>query len=452
MNTPQPLNTIGVAVPLAPLANKVAASKVNRYKMREESGRIIGGRNRVKSCGHSPVSKTGIDIVKNKEGKISYRGLQSCGNVWACPECARKISMKRRDEIQRIIYEFLGNKEVSIGFLTLTRSHKITDKFKPLTKSVTGTWREILQTREYRKLAGKYKHLGDIRNLEIKVNRLNGWHPHLHILVFAQCNNEQLIEFGNELIRMWLGEHGKNAGEIGQSFTPIYDEEGITDYMSKIMDFADTDVVDKKYKVADEMTMSHLKTNNKVEYETYTPFDLLNDLDDYWKYKKYKAYVYGIKGTRQLTFSKQVRAVHKRLNGDKTDEQLAKEEDKGEIKMKIDKDVWREIAYKSLQAHVLNKMQYEGIRELILFLCKYDIYTDYHESTKRLTILGKEGAFRLGSPPGIFKPQKDIFYMKYSKRRTLRGVLNVHCQPTHIRFHGDAKWEKLDSSFFAHLK
>ena len=45
-----------------------------------------------------------IQVLQSNEYKTcSYKGLQTCGSVWACPVCAAKISERRRVELKTAI-------------------------------------------------------------------------------------------------------------------------------------------------------------------------------------------------------------------------------------------------------------------------------------------------------------------------------------------------------------
>lgn len=452
---------------LAILANKVA--KVNNtiserrkklYQLRRNAATCLSKYNRIYHCGCTPQNRAGIDIMKSEEGKYNFHGVQSCGNVWLCPVCATKIATNRQDEVQRLLFHYLGVPGINIGFLTLTSSHKLTDKFEACKRQIVGGWKKILQSRYYRELCNWYGHKGDIRAMEVKVNKKNGWHIHLHIAVFADTSPQELLRFGDEVIKIWINQQRGRAKKIGQKFSLIYNEKGISDYITKC-----NTVNDLKWNASHELTMPHLKSNGKVDYETYTPFDLLSDLQDDWKRKKFCAYAHQIKGTRQLTFSKEVRKTHKQLNGDKTDEQLANEKKEGELVMKIDKAVWSEIAYKSLQAYVLDKIQFESITVLILFLLQHDIIAEYDEHKKRLYKVGAIGAFMVKAPPDkdeaeirAYQAREEFlkivqieerdyarangFYIAKPMRDKEGKILNAGRPIMRYRLHGDPNWKK----------
>lgn len=76
--------------------------------------------------------------------------------------------------------------------------------------------------------------------------------------------------------------------------------------------------------------------------------------------------------------------MHKLLNGEKTDLQLANEKAGGEIVCRIERNLWKQIARKSLQAYVLHKLQKEHITALIMLLIQHEIYADFSEKDKIL--------------------------------------------------------------------
>lgn len=426
-----------------------------RYSLRKKSGEILGKNNRIFHCGHTPITKGNISVIKSADNKAYYNNLQSCGNVWLCPVCSNKIAIKRREEVQRIMYHYIGMPGVHIGFLTLTVSHQNHEKFIKVKERLLKGWKAIQQSRQYRELCYKYRHLGDIRNMEVRVNKKNGWHPHLHIAVFSKCNAVKLYRFGAEIINIWLQYHGRNAGSIGQSFSLIYNQKGISNYITKMNE------LDGKWNAASEMTLSHLKTAKDKDKESYSPFDLLMNLQDEWCLKKFKAYAFSIKGTRQLTFSKGVRNMHKLLNGEKTDLQLANEKENGEVVCKIERNLWKAIARKSLQAYVLQKLQKEHITALILFLIQHEIYADFSEKDKMLkSCISPETLYRcrkkIDNNESIYEavPAKERDYamrwgMKVnSPKRNVDGkILNPGRPVTRFKLHGEPIWRNVEKKW-----
>jgi hypothetical protein len=352
-------------------ANKVVKRKKGRSNtqhLKHTSMDTAGGR--ICHCGVTPISNNlEVTISMHPDGNHHFSGLQTCGSVWICPTCSLKISKQRHMEVYNIMKTMLVRPGVSIGHLTLTVAHSDIQSLKTVKNRLLNTWRIILQSREYRDMADKYKHLGDIRALEIKVNRINGWHPHLHIAIFAECSDNRLMEFGQSIMKMWIKRHKGNAGIKGQWFTPVYNENGISEYITK-------------WDLASEITLSNMKIDRDCT-DKFTPWDLLqgvaigNDTDG-WKKKMFKDYANETKGARQLSFSKEIRKLHNQ-GGAKSDEEISKEEQGSTEVIKIDKPLFRAIAYHRLQAHALNAMEFNGMADLQILLMEFGLFTTYRE-------------------------------------------------------------------------
>lgn len=77
------------------------------------------------ACCHRMVkdSAAGVRILRSKDGRAYFDGVQTCGSVWLCPVCAAKITERRRNELQELIdaHRVAGG---SLLFLTLTIPHQ----------------------------------------------------------------------------------------------------------------------------------------------------------------------------------------------------------------------------------------------------------------------------------------------------------------------------------------
>jgi hypothetical protein len=129
--------------------------------------------------------------VGTAEGRASVRGLQRCASVHACPWCMPKIRYGRATEVNEA-----GTAHLAQGggllFVTLTMPHDRTDRLTPLLDAINGAWKAVLDSDVWREWSkrfgirlGKRDRLGVIRALEVNHGAANGWHPHLHNLVFT---------------------------------------------------------------------------------------------------------------------------------------------------------------------------------------------------------------------------------------------------------------------------
>jgi len=139
------------------------------------------------------VSKVGVHL---RDGSASFSGLKRCGSVWACPTCASRIWAERRDELETIVAAAC-DQGYSVGMVTLTLRHDREQELDALLSALTVGWRRSQQQRGVRDAAEALGVVGFVRRTEITHGYRNGWHPHLHILVFAK-NGE-----GTDAKRRW---------------------------------------------------------------------------------------------------------------------------------------------------------------------------------------------------------------------------------------------------------
>ena len=116
------------------------------------------------------------------DNKAFYTGLQICASVWACPVCAAKISERRRAELVAAL-AVARSMGMQVYLLTLTVPHGLGDDLKALLEQIHKAYSKTSSGRagqNIRKLLGLR---GTVRALETTYG-VNGFHPHLHILLF----------------------------------------------------------------------------------------------------------------------------------------------------------------------------------------------------------------------------------------------------------------------------
>ncbi|AXH77622.1 MAG: replication protein [Inoviridae sp.] len=248
-----------------------------------------------------PNGLRNIEIRKTVEhNKAFYTGLYACGNVWACPVCATKVSERRRAELVTAI-SIAKAKGWQINFITLTIPHGISDDLKVM---------KDLQQKALRKISsGKnsVKNLlekqgvevhGYIRAYEV-THGLNGFHPHFHIIYFTSEIEHRYIE------RIYTKKWQQACSSVGLP-TPS-DEHGF-----HIQDGSFAAEYAVKWGIVDEM----LKANTKItKRKGVSPFGLLKavldgDNEDYpadYARKLFAVYVESMKGARQLYWSNGLR-------------------------------------------------------------------------------------------------------------------------------------------------
>ena len=269
---------------------------------------------RVAKCGRCRIAS---DVqVKMYAGRAHYSGLLSCGNVWLCPVCAAKIATRRTAEVHHALTSHLavgGGAE----FLTLTLPHDDGDVLAVTRRIAADGWRRVQQGREWMALKQTVGITGTIRTLEVTHGR-NGWHPHLHVVVltcrpFTDAERAQLLTHAFASWRTAVVKAGQRA-PLPQhtTLTPVRGASDVSAYVTKIG-------------AALEVTQGAAKTGRRAGQRT--PFAVLadfleyGDADDLAVWREWEA---GIKGAKQLTWSRGLRAQFD--VADVTDEALAAED------------------------------------------------------------------------------------------------------------------------------
>jgi hypothetical protein len=138
--------------------------------------------------------------------------------------------------------------------------------------------------------------IGGVRALEI-THGGNGWHPHLHILLFFEPGADplEIDRFGIWLFERWAKIIARAGyGECNPAiyrFEETHSPDAAGDYVAK-------------WGIEDELVRGHTKRSKHGR----TPWMLLEDGDrDPHALHLFRDYGYAIKGARQLTFSRGLR-------------------------------------------------------------------------------------------------------------------------------------------------
>lgn len=95
--------------------------------------------------------------------------------------------------------------KMKIYLVTLTVRHSKDDELLRLKEGLTDAFDKLNGNRTGRQLWAEFGKVHHIRGLEVTWGLQNGWHPHLHVLVFSlyEHSNEELSEFKKKLGKEW---------------------------------------------------------------------------------------------------------------------------------------------------------------------------------------------------------------------------------------------------------
>jgi hypothetical protein len=288
---------------------------------------------RVAACGRVTTS----DVVEVR-GKFyadgspgAYlSGISTCGSVWACEVCSAKIRARRSDEIR-----VAGQRHLEAcgqgGFvmLTLTMRHDDGDDLDVLLGALLGAWRSFQQSAVWREIRDGI--VGTVRSVEITRTGRNGWHPHLHVMLFTGAGFDgRLRELLDTLgPRMWAERVERRLGK-----RPT---DGVG-FHTKDMSVRDLDYVSK---MANEAARADLKSASRSVWQI---IDAMGD-GETWAVEAFTEYHAATKGLRAIQWSRGLRALYLPESvEERTDEELAADTEDGIVLDVLDARTYRRLA------------------------------------------------------------------------------------------------------------
>lgn len=359
-------------------------SIIRRMALQKKAKNLLKG-HRIKVCLEKVIPlREHVDIVRHKEKKtLGYRGLQRCGMLWACPVCASKITEGRAGEIQEGVKNW-HTQDGFVIFATYTMSHgagaTLNDSLDILKRSL----KRFKSGRAYQELTDEYGIQGTIKALEITYGD-NGWHPHIHELIFVLPLSQRAIgRFIQDMRERWIISLRKEGGDGKPdiAYQAKTANQDIYDYIAKY----GKSPTGEGWSIEREITKSPSKLARK---EGKTPFQLLDESDTSEKSANlFIEYVHTMHGVRQLVWSKGLREKLG-LEDEIEDEKIAGEgEDNSEYELlaQIDKYAWY---------YVLNAWRYNAdVRGDMLKVFEaggVEALRDFIESSYNKKIIGNQG-------------------------------------------------------------
>lgn len=311
------LDTYANSAPLTPRH----ARRRSRFKARRAL-RSITTLDRVRACGMAPHDVAGVALVMSDgapgERIAGWRGVVSCGSVWACPRCSAVVAEHRAEELREGLEEW-RRQGGAVALLTLTMQHTSDDALDGLWDASAGSWRRLVAGKPWLNFKAAAGVVGTLRVIEV-THGAAGWHVHLHVLVFLdparsvrwrgvrgdaqfEAHFAAMASRG-PIVRAWqriVGRAGFFAAESAQDMRPVsLDEAGssINRYFVK-----------NGWDAADEVARGASK---KARRGNRTPMGILHDIttgglvDDVELWAEWEQASHG---RRQMTWSRGLRGA-----------------------------------------------------------------------------------------------------------------------------------------------
>lgn len=170
--------------------------RLRRFKLQRTAARLVP-EERVRHCRWSVISKAqGVNVVVTRyqrddqaedfEERASFEGLQTCGSVWHCPCCGRRISETRRGELNELL-AWARSEGLYPIMVTLTARHTLADDLGDQLDGMKSAWERVQQRQEWRRLSDHIE--GHVVATEVTRGDAHGWHTHFHVLVIVRPFN-----------------------------------------------------------------------------------------------------------------------------------------------------------------------------------------------------------------------------------------------------------------------
>lgn len=345
---------------------KMRQARTERYAC-QSVARLAVPDERVATCLRYKLGDE-VAVWKHKESKKAfYNGLMVCGSVWACPVCAAKISEKRRSELQQA-FDIHKSNGGQIALLTLTFSHKKTDRLKDTIKKFSAATTKMFTGKAYHNIRLDMGIIGRIRVFEVTYGQ-NGFHPHLHIAIFYE-NETDLDKMKKRMYELWSKACEKNGLISNKKYgLDLQSAEHAEEYLSK----------HGTWSLEQEMSKAHIKV---AKNESMTPFDFLRKYlvtEDTKYLALFKEYLECFKGRRQIQWSVGLKQLFDVT--DKSDDELAHEKiEEADLLGMLSSEDWKIIIKEDLRAQLLNYVErygfYDGVRLIMMRIKKESSSTE----------------------------------------------------------------------------
>lgn len=287
----------------------------NRFRLQAAAARLLPSE-RVAGCLRDlRYGSQTVDVMYSPSVEAAhYKGLQTCGSIWACSVCAAKITELRRQELTLAMRNARA-KGWDVVMATYTQRHKRYQGAAALLTNLRSARRRFKSGKGFQALKARYGFIHSVNALEVTHTEANGWHVHVHeAMIFDHKLSEAEIQGAEaDFKRRWVSVAD---ADLGHGFDLQAGNQAVEDYIAKF----------GREPKNTGWTLEHEITKNPVKKASpggRTPFGLLEayDAGDMAAGELFKEFVAAFKGAHQLHWSKGLKA----LLGvqETTDEELA---------------------------------------------------------------------------------------------------------------------------------
>lgn len=291
-----------------------------------------------------------------------YKGLATCGSVWACPVCAGKIQERRRLELEHLV-QWADTQAKQAIMVTFTFPHAAFHSLADLLARQSDAFMRFRRGSPYSRLKDFIGFSGLVRSLEV-THGANGWHPHTHELWLVDPSVQADIR--SRLVELWEraciaaglldpADHVKvQAFRLHSVDVRLNATSG--DYLAK----QDSS---RNWGITHEVAKASSKAGKAKGVHPHEFLVRRQKGDE----ARYFEYLEGMKGKRQLFWSSRLKSQCGL--DDFSDEFIAHhEQDNADLLGNLDQDEWDFIRSKRIAAQVLDAAELGGWDLVIRYL------------------------------------------------------------------------------------
>lgn len=337
----------------------------------QECAREILPNERVSECLRKQVPLKSVVEIRKAEGSrhAHYTGLVICSRVWFCAVCASRITEERRKDLHTAFINWQGG----LAMASYTASHNTKTSLPEFLSGLSEAFRAFKSGKVFAEIKDRYGWIGSVRSLEV-THGDNGWHPHLHELIFfsntLSTKDADTLEFALKGHWMRVLDRFGMSCSFSHGLDLKTTDSAIRDYIVKW----GHEPINTGWTPAHEITK---QVSKKAAKDGKTPTQLLYD---YWEgdmeaRKLWKEYAMTFKGKHQLQWTPGLRKFLK-MGEEKTDEELAEAVPKDAVLLAtLTRDQWQGVLWANCVGEILEKAGYMSEENFALYLA--DITTKW---------------------------------------------------------------------------
>lgn len=146
-----------------------------------------------KECGRDIVPRMDAELFRSEEeGRSYWKGIKTCGSVWCCPVCARRILRRKGRKLQEIITEHrrAGGEAYLVSG---TIPHHAGQTTYEVAEAVLESCRFLFRGSPWERWADRIGLVAKVRAIDGTYGP-NGPHPHVHILLLTDRELSEEVE------------------------------------------------------------------------------------------------------------------------------------------------------------------------------------------------------------------------------------------------------------------